>query len=545
MWAYVLRRILYNIPVYMGVILFLMILLRLTDPVTAYLGKYPTYDQYSQKRTDFGLDKPLLGDWQIGGRTWVAREGGIGGNYLEKGRGTGKGWVQWTFDLPAGTYKVQTTWPSVEDDGGTARSVGDAGLVWARLIEGDIALRTVSMDQTRPARSVEIDGVGWNNLGNVDLTTGEPFIVRVLDDSNKGAVIDAIRIEPVRVSEGELPEPIVADADPDLANVEVVDDPWTVGGFGRSLWDNQYFEALGRLFRIDFRNRIWGVVPRVRFFDFGYRSWSVESQSVGGIIATSVVPSISVTLPVLILTTLISTSLGLLASFNRGRPLDRGVMFLAVLGMSISYLVYVIVGQYFGAQWPRLAFDVEVFATFGYKPVLPMWSEIQLILQDKGIEDPGFFRTLWAWFAAVPKALSGWPHYCLLPVIIGVIVAMGYDTRFYRAVMVEECNKDYIRTARAKGASNRRVMYRHMLRNALIPIITRVMISLPFIIMGSLLVEIYFGIPGMGKQLFDAITNKDFPVVESITALLAAIFIFTIILTDVLYAVVDPRVTLK
>jgi peptide/nickel transport system permease protein len=297
----------------------------------------------------------------------------------------------------------------------------------------------------------------------------------------------------------------------------------------RSLWDNQYFAALKRILTLR----------------FDQKSWSVESQGVGDIIASSVVPSLSVTLPVLILTTLISTSLGLLASFNRGKPLDRGVMFLAVLGMSISYLVYVIVGQYFGAQWPRLAFDLEIFSTFGYEPVLPLWDRVQGSLQDNGVQDPGFFRTLLAWFAAVPASIRHWPYYCLLPVIIGVIVAMGYDTRFYRAVMVEECNKDYIRTARAKGASNRRVMYRHMLRNALIPIITRVMISLPFIIMGSLLVEIYFGIPGMGQQLFNAITNKDFPVVEAITALLAAIFIITNILTDVLYAVVDPRVTLK
>lgn len=529
MWAYVLRRILYNIPVYMGVILFLMILLRLTDPVTAYLGKYPTYDQYSDKRSDFGLDKPLLGDWQIGGRSWQAREGGLHGEYLAKGPGTGKAHVQWTFDLPPGRYKVQATWPSIVNEQGNLESLGESGLAWARLIEGELVLRTVSMDQTRPARSAEIDGVGWADLATIDLTKDEPFKVRVIDDSSKPVIIDAIRIEPVSVRGGVLPEPIVADADETAANVEVVDDPWTFGLFVRSLWDNQYFAALKRIVTLN----------------FDQRSWSIGSQGVGNIIASSIVPSMSVTLPVLILTTLISTSLGLFASFNRGKPLDRGVMFLAVLGMSISYLVYVIVGQYFGAQWPRLAFGIEIFSTFGYEPVLPLWDRVQAGLVDKGIEEPGFFRTLLAWIVAVPGSLKHWPYHCLLPVIIGVIVAIGYDTRFYRAVMVEECNKDYIRTARAKGASNRRVMYRHMLRNALIPIITRVMISLPFIIMGSLLVEIYFGIPGMGKQLFDAITNKDFPVVESITAVLAAIFIVTIILTDVLYAIVDPRVTLK
>ena len=533
MWSYVLRRILYNIPVYMGVILFLMLLLRLTDPVTAYLGKFPTYDQYNDKRTDFGLDKPILGDWQLGGRTWTAVQSeaaSVGDTYLAKGPGTGAAWVQWSIDLAPGEYTIQATWPSVEDDEGVPRSLGESGLTWVRLIEGDIPLRTVSMDQTRPARSTEIDGVGWHNIGNVTLSRSEPLHVRLRDDSSAPILIDAIRVQPNRVRDAEdTPAPTVLDADASTAGIEIVNDPWTVGGFGRSLWDNQYVAALGRIVTLNFE----------------HRSWSVPSQSVGEIMSSSIVPSLSVTLPVLILTTLISTTLGLIASFNRGKPLDRGVMFLAVLGMSISYLVYVIVGQYFGAQWPRLAFDLEIFSTFGYEPVLPLWSDVRQSLIDGGAEDPGWFRVLASWFANVPGTLASWPYYCLLPVLIGVIVAMGYDTRFYRAVMVEECNKDYIRTARAKGASNKRVMFKHMLRNALIPIITRVMISLPFIIMGSLLVEIYFGIPGMGQQLFAAITNKDFPVVEAITALLAAIFIITNILTDVLYAVVDPRVTLK
>ncbi|GIW73838.1 MAG: hypothetical protein KatS3mg103_0360 [Phycisphaerales bacterium] len=539
MWAYVLRRILYNIPVYMGVILFLMILLRLTDPVTAYLGKFPTYDQYITKRTDFGLDKPLLGDWQIGGRTWQPRTTEVqtvGEHYLAKGPGRGKAWVQWTVSLPAGRYRVQATWPSEADRQGQPRSLGKSGLVWVRLLEGQVPRRTLSMDQTRPPRSTEADGLAWHTLGTIDLAGDEPLVVRLLDDSNKPVVIDAIRIEPVegsagaaQGSDGQAQGALVLDADATVPGVEVVDDPWTLGGFVRSLWDNQYVDALGRI-----------VTLR-----FDQRSWSVESQSVGKIIASSIVPSLSVTLPVLVLTTLISTSLGLLAAFHRGRPLDRAVMVLAVLGMSISYLVYVIVGQYFGAQWPRLAFGLELFSTFGYEPVLPVWSQVRQSLVDSGVPEPGFWRTLLAWFAQAPQALGNWPYYCLLPVIIGVIVAMGYDTRFYRAVMVEECNKDYIRTARAKGASNRRVMFKHMLRNAMIPIITRVMISLPFVIMGSLLVEIYFGIPGLGRQLFAAITNKDFPVVEAITALLAALFIITNILTDVLYAVVDPRVTLK
>jgi peptide/nickel transport system permease protein len=138
-----------------------------------------------------------------------------------------------------------------------------------------------------------------------------------------------------------------------------------------------------------------------------------------------------------------------------------------------------------------------------------------------------------------------WAHYCLLPVIISVIVSMGYDTRFYRAVMVEESARDYITTARAKGASKSKIMFVHMLKNAMIPIITRVVISLPFLIAGSILVENYFGIPGMGRTLIQAVNSKDFPVIQAFTAVFAALYIVTIILTDVLYAWFDPRVRLS
>jgi len=125
---------------------------------------------------------------------------------------------------------------------------------------------------------------------------------------------------------------------------------------------------------------------------------------------------------------------------------------------------------------------------------------------------------------------------CALPI---------YDTRFYRSVMVEESGRDYIVTAIAKGATRRKVMFAHMLKNAMIPIITRVMVSLPFLITGSILLEVFFNIPGMGRTLITAITAKDFPVVEYMSALFATIVILTVIVTDVLYAVADPRVRLQ
>ena len=129
--------------------------------------------------------------------------------------------------------------------------------------------------------------------------------------------------------------------------------------------------------------------------------------------------------------------------------------------------------------------------------------------------------------------------------MISTIVAMGYDTRFYRTVMVEETQRDYIRTARAKGLTERRVMFKHMLKNAMISIITRIMITLPFLVTGSILLEMYFNIPGMGRTLITAIKGLDFPIVQTFTAIFAALFIVSNILTDVLYALVDPRVRLQ
>ena len=248
------------------------------------------------------------------------------------------------------------------------------------------------------------------------------------------------------------------------------------------------------------------------------RSWD-QSLPVSEMILKAIPPSMAVTIPTLTITASIAICVGLLSAFHRGKPIDKLLMFVAVIGMSISVLVYIIIGQYWGAYLPSTKvenwfFEISVDASAGSS----------------------------TWFFFNPR---DWVAYCMLPVMINVTVALGYDTRFYRAVMVEESQKDYIRTARAKGASTRRVMFVHMLKNAMIPIITRIMISLPFIITGSILIEVYFGIPGMGRTLINAINAKDFPVIQMFTALFAALFIASNILTDVLYALADPRVRLS
>jgi peptide/nickel transport system permease protein len=350
MWSYVARRLLYSIPVYLGIILIMMGALRLRDPVSAYLGKNATAETALLKKASMGLDRPFL---------------------------------------PIG----------IED----------------------------------PA---------------------EPFGVEPLLEVGRIGLYPPLK--------------------------------------------TQYVEFLWRIVRLDF-----GTAERP------YRSWQFESDNVGAKLADAVWPTLKITIPALILTAGIAILVGLLSAAYRGSILDRTLMVLVVLGMSISVVVFIVLGQVFGSSWLNQQLGFELFSSNGYEP-----------------------------------GIQNWVKYCALPVIIGVVVGMGYDARFYRAVMVEETSRDYITTAVAKGASRPKIIFVHMLKNAMIPVITRIMITIPFLITGSIVMEYQFRIPGMGKLLIDAIVNKDFPIIQTFTAVLAGLFILTNILTDVLYALVDPRVRL-
>ncbi|MEL6740613.1 MAG: ABC transporter permease, partial [Planctomycetota bacterium] len=258
----------------------------------------------------------------------------------------------------------------------------------------------------------------------------------------------------------------------------------------------------------------WRFIVDTFTLRFEERSWD-QSRPVGEMLAKAIPPTLMITVPSLVITASVSVLIGLVSSFNRGRWPDRLLMIAAVIGMSISYLVYIIIGQYFGAYVLGQQMQITPFEIQGYEPVVGL------------IEGGESAFDLWAWV-----------RYCSLPVLIGVVVAMGYDTRFYRSVMVEESGKDYITTARAKGVSDNKIMLVHMLKNAMIPIVTRISVTLPFLITGSILVEVYFNIPGMGRTLINAIRASDFPVVQATVALLAAAVIVTVLLTDVVYALV-------
>jgi len=244
-------------------------------------------------------------------------------------------------------------------------------------------------------------------------------------------------------------------------------------------------------------------VKQVLTADFG-ASWSTN-EAVSHIMATRLGPSLTVLVPLLIISTLVAIGLALGVAYVRGSLTDRAVMIVCTVGLSISILVYIIVFQYF----------------FAYKL---------------------------GWFPVQGWGDSFWQNlvvYASLPILIGLVVSIAPDLRLFRTFVLDEINADYVRTARAKGLSENRIMWVHVLRNASIPIITHVMAQLPGLLIGVFLIERFFSIPGMGREVILAVERSDFPVIKAITVYVAvATMIFTL-LADLMYKAVDPRVQLK
>jgi peptide/nickel transport system permease protein len=238
-------------------------------------------------------------------------------------------------------------------------------------------------------------------------------------------------------------------------------------------------------------------------FDFG-QSWAT-GETVSNIITTRLGPSMTVLVPLTILETFFGVALALAIAFVRGSLTDRAVMIACTIGMSISILVYIIVFQY------GLAYKAGLFPVQG-------WGE-------------SFWENLL--------------RYSTLPILIGLAVSIAPTLRLYRTFVLDEANQDYVRTARAKGLSERRVMWVHVLRNASIPIITHVMANLPALLIGAFLLERFFGIPGIGREVILAVERSDFPVIKAITVYVAIATMVFNLLTDLLYQAVDPRVQLK
>lgn len=241
-------------------------------------------------------------------------------------------------------------------------------------------------------------------------------------------------------------------------------------------------------------------------FDFG-RSFST-GEEVSALLARTVPVSLLLTLPGFVIGNVLGIGLALVAAWFRGGLVDKAIMAGAVVGMSISFLIIIIAFQLFFSS----SYGINYFPVRGWQ-----------------IDDFGAYV-----------------YYVTVPTLALVFISLGYNTRFYRAVVVEEITRDHVRTARAYGAGPGQILLRHVLKNSLIPIITRVMFSIPSIVIaGSLLVESYFGIPGIGAATYDAITTGDQPVLKAVVGATAVLFVAIIIVNDILYRLVDPRVSLE
>ena len=250
-------------------------------------------------------------------------------------------------------------------------------------------------------------------------------------------------------------------------------------------------------------DQLWIFVHKVLVFDWG-RSWTTNEE-ISNIFRTRLPATLTIMVPILILDVLLGTICGMAVAYVRGSLTDRAVMVITTLALSISFLVYVIVAQY-------------VFAfRLGWFPV------------------QGWTKSFW----------TNLTVFTPLPVMLAVLVGLAPSTRLYRTFFLDELGHDYVRTARAQGEPENGNHFRHVLRYALIPILTNVATNLPGIFICSFLLEIFFSVPGLGREVYNAVNRSDYPVIQAVTIYLAVLTMVINLITDLMYKVVDPRVVFK
>jgi peptide/nickel transport system permease protein len=267
----------------------------------------------------------------------------------------------------------------------------------------------------------------------------------------------------------------------------------------------EQIEAIRRELGLDrpWSAQLWIFVRGILAFDFG-RSW-ITREAVSDIFLTRLPATLTVTIPIVLLEVFLALPVAMLVAYFRGSLLDRVAMALSVGAMSVSFLVYIIVGQYL------LAFEWGLFPVQG-------WGD------------------------------SAWKNlltYAPLPVLLAALVSLAPQIRLYRSFFLDETKADYVRTARAKGLSEPAIMAKHVLRNAMIPVLTNVALLLPGVFAGSFLLEIFFSIPGLGREVYLAVNRSDYPVIQAFTVYLAALTMLVNLAADVLYRLVDPRIQLR
>ena len=249
--------------------------------------------------------------------------------------------------------------------------------------------------------------------------------------------------------------------------------------------------------------QLWIFLRQVVTLDWG-QSWATK-ESVNHIFSSRLPATLTIMLPIIVLEVLLAIVCGMAVAYVRGSLTDRAVMVISTVALSISFLVYVIIGQYL------FAFRLGWFPVQG-------WST---------------------------STLTNLAVYAPLPVALAVLVSLAPNTRLYRSFFLDEIGQDYVRTARAKGVPERTILFKHVLRNSMIPILTNVSTQLPGVFIGSFLIEVFFSVPGLGREVFLAVGRSDYPVIQAVTIYLAVLTMLINLVTDLLYKFVDPRVVLK
>jgi peptide/nickel transport system permease protein len=355
-----------------------------------------------------------------------------------------------------------------------------------RLIGGDISQQIAGKNADAETIAEVRHEYGFDKPLFVGLEPGEGDNW----EANKEDYLAKVEAErAVKQAQSDRPLPIMSNFEKELQ----AERHWLGDLFRQRLSERQIGSALSM---ITFDSQFLDHFRKAFTFNFGR---ALDQEKISEKILLGVGPSLALTTPMFIGTLLISISMALVVAFLRGTAWDFGIVILCVAGMSLPYLSFIIFGQYF------FAYKLDWFPIF-YAPDRPMIQSI------------------------------------ILPVLIGIVAGLGSNLRFYRTIMLDEIRNDYVRTAFAKGLTTRRVLFKHVLKNAMIPIITNVVLSIPYLVLGSLLLERFFGIPGLGYLIIESVASRDFFVLNAMTFIMALLIAFFTLVADICYAWVDPRV---